>query len=542
MRHTGILDNLSIRQKILIAPALAVVGFCVVFAVTLVLGFRTSNQLRNVRTGYYPSVELSRSLEEYLGAIQRSLQDAVAASNLDGLSEADTLVTTYKKSLSDATDNPLLSVAELQQLQSDMDAYYKTARQTSERMITSAGKEDLSASLIAMRDQYVAIRGKLQANRTRDEAAITDAFDDTRRSQNYAVLFVAVTTLMCLVPMIVLSWRLSGAVTRPVLEAVRVADAMAQGNLAISIEAVPSDETGQMLGALRQMIESLNLLLGQVKRSSLQLDVAARRIGTTAKAQQAGVADVSASTQEIVSAVTEITATGQELTRTMNHVSAKVVSTAALADVGQSSLKSMDDSMSQLVQANELIAGRLAVITEKADTMNGVIVQLANVTDQTNLLSLNAEIEAAKAGEFGRGFAVVAREIRRLADQTAVNTLGIERMVRDMQVAVAEGVHGMSTFSEQVTRGVTAVATTSEQLRLIIDDVHELTPQFAAVRDGMHSQSLGARQISDAMLRLTTVTESTSSSIREFMQATDELRTVVEGLQHEVRRFNTAES
>jgi methyl-accepting chemotaxis protein WspA len=226
----------------------------------------------------------------------------------------------------------------------------------------------------------------------------------------------------------------------------------------------------------------------------------------------------------------------------MTHVSSKVVDAAALADVGQSSLKSMNDSMSQLAQANELIAGRLAVITEKAETMNGVIVQLTNVSDQTNLLSLNAEIEAAKAGEFGRGFAVVAREIRRLADQTAVNTLGIEQMVKEMQAAVAEGVRGMSKFSEQVTRGVDAVAMTSEQLRLIIDHVHELTPQFEAVRQGMQSQSTGARQIRDAMIQLTAVTTSTTSSIQEFMQATQELRTVVEGLQHEVLRFKTADS
>ena len=536
------LEKLSIRQKILIAPALAVVGFCVVLLVTVVLGSMTSSQLRHVQTGYYPSVELSRSLDEQLGAIQRGLQDAVAASNSEGLSEADALLEKFRQSLSEAKANPLLDSRELGQLQADMEDYYGTARRTSEQMITSRGNEDLSASLVAMRDKYVSIRAKLEANKKRDEDAIAAAFDDTRRSQSYAVLVIALITLVCVVPMIVLSWRLTGAVTRPVLEAVRVADAMAQGDLALRIDVASSDETGQMLRALRQMIESLNLLLGQVKRSSLQLDAAAIRISTAAKAQEAGVADVSSATQDIASAVTEISATGQELELTLNHVSAKVVDTAALADIGQSSLKSMDDSMSQLARANELIAGRLAVITEKAETMNGVIVQLTNVSDQTNLLSLNAEIEAAKAGEFGRGFAVVAREIRRLADQTAVNTLGIEQMVKEMQVAVAEGVRGMSKLSEQVTRGVDAVATTSEQLLRIIDQVQQLTPQFEAVRTGMQSQSIGARQIRDAMVQLTTVTTATASSTHEFMQATEELRTVLEGLQHEMRRFRTAES
>lgn len=534
------IEKLSIRRKLLLVPALAVVGFCVVFAVTFGLGLLTSNQLGRVQTGYYPSVELSQGLNESLGEIQRGFQEAVAASDTDRLADVDALFDTFMQSVTEARSNVLLDSRELEQLQSDMDDYYSIARETSEAMIISAGDEDLSASLVAMREKYISIRDKLEANKARDEAAIGQAFDDTRRSQSYALVFIALATLMCVVPMIALSWRLTGAVTRPLLEAVRVADAMAQGDLAVSIDAVPSDETGQMLKALRQMIGSLNLLLGQVKRSSLQLDSAARRISTAAKTQEAGVAEVSSFTLEVASAVRQISATGQELGRTMDHVSAKVADTAALADAGQTSLKSMDDSMGQLVEANELIAQRLAVITEKAETMNSVIVQLTDVANQTNLLSLNAEIEAAKAGEFGKGFAVVAQEIRRLADQTAVGTLGIERTVRDMQVAVEEGVRGMAVFSEQVTRGVNAVATTSEQLRLIIDHVRQLTPQFQTVGEGMQSQVGGARQINDAMVQLTAVTESTSSSIGEFMQATDELRTVVAGLQHEVLRFNTA--
>jgi methyl-accepting chemotaxis protein WspA len=423
-----------------------------------------------------------------------------------------------------------------------MDDYYKTARETSQQMITSAGNEDLSTSLTAMREKYISIRDKLQTNKVRDKEAIVKAFDETRRSQNYALVLVSLATLICLVPMIALSWRLTGAVTRPLLEAVRVADAMAHGDLALSINAAPSDETGQMLRALRQMIENLNMLLSQAKQSSNQLDSAVSLISTTAKVQEAGVADVKTATQQIATAVNQISATGQELERTMNHVSARVAETAALADVGQTNLKKMDNSMSQLAQANEVISRRLAIITEKAETMSGIFAQLTNVTDQANLLSLNAEIEAAKAGQFGLGFTVVAREIRRLADQSAVGTLHIEQMVQEMQVAVTEGARGIADLSEQVMRGVNAVASTSEQLRLIIDRVQHLTPQFEAAREGMQSQSAGARQIHGAMIQLTTVTESTSSSAQELMKATHQLHNAVAGLREEMSHFNTADA
>ena len=217
------IDKLSFRYKMLIVPALAVIGFCVVFLVTVMLGIRSSGKLREVQTGYYPSVEMSQDLNDDLAGIQRGLQDAVAAKNVEALSETDALRDKFIQRLGDGKDNPLLEHAELEQLQSDMNNYYKVARQTTENMITGSGSSDLVASLATMRDKYNAIREKLQANKKRDKDAITKAFDDTRSAQSRALTFIAVTILICLVPMIGLSWRLTRAVTRPLLEAVRVA-------------------------------------------------------------------------------------------------------------------------------------------------------------------------------------------------------------------------------------------------------------------------------------------------------------------------------
>src|ERR1700681_3630636 len=109
------------------------------------------------------------------------------------------------------------------------------------------------------------------------------------------------------------------------------------------------------------------------------------------------------------------------------------------------------------VEASASINERLAVLSDKAGNIGTVVTTITRVADQTNLLSLNAAIEAEKAGEYGRGFAVVATEIRRLADQTAVATYDIEQMVKEMQQAVSAGVMGMDKFSEEVRRGVADV-------------------------------------------------------------------------------------
>ena len=148
-----------------------------------------------------------------------------------------------------------------------------------------------------------------------------------------------------------------------------------------------------------------------------------------------------------------------------------------------------------------------------------VVTTITKVADQTNLLSLNAAIEAEKAGDYGRGFGVVATEIRRLADQTAVATNDIEQMVKEMQSAVAAGVMGMDKFSEEVRQGVQVVQQVSEELSQIIQHVQALAPNFVIVSEGMQSQSLGALQISDALSQLTEVAKQTVESQRQSNSA-----------------------
>jgi len=179
----------------------------------------------------------------------------------------------------------------------------------------------------------------------------------------------------------------------------------------------------------------------------------------------------------------------------------------------------------------------LGVIREKADGINLVVTTITKVADQTNLLSINAAIEAEKAGEYGRGFLVVAREIRRLADQTAVATLDIENMVRTMQDAVSAGVMQMDKFSEEVPIGVGRIAELSAQMGQIIEEVHTLSDRFRLVNEGVRNQAVGADQINEAMTQVTTVTQQTRVSIDEFKQSTGHLRSSVESINQEVSQF-----
>ena len=195
----------------------------------------------------------------------------------------------------------------------------------------------------------------------------------------------------------------------------------------------------------------------------------ATEIAATSRQQEQTVYDYGASTNEAAAAVKEISATSQELLRTMNEVNQVAApDRRRWPPTGQESLAGMDRTMRQLAESTGSIGSKLSVISERAANINLVVTTITKVADQTNLLSINAAIEAEKAGEYGLGFLVVAREIRRLADQTAVATLDIERMVKEMQYSVSAGVMEMDKFSEQVRQGVGEVGHIGGQLGQII--------------------------------------------------------------------------
>ena len=162
---------------------------------------------------------------------------------------------------------------------------------------------------------------------------------------------------------------------------------------------------------------------------------------------------------------------------------------------------------------------------------------MAKVADQTNLLSLNAAIEAEKAGEYGRGFAVVATEIQRLADQTAVAAEDIEQMVREMQGAVTAGVMGMDKFAEEVRHGVSDVQHVGGQLDLVLQQVQGITPQIESVNTTLRAQTESARQISEAATKFGDFSRSTTDAQRRAWGAVEEFETTARRMQARSARF-----
>jgi methyl-accepting chemotaxis protein WspA len=292
---------------------------------------------------------------------------------------------------------------------------------------------------------------------------------------------------------------------------------------------------------MSSMDRNLNSLVGSVKQASIHLNSTATEIAATSKQQEASAATFGAASSQIAAAVKEISATSQDLGRTMESVTRMAAETADLAGAGRSGLQGMESVMRDLDRATVAVAERLGAINERSQKITSVITTITKVADQTNILSINAAIEAEKAGEYGAGFLVIAREIRRLADQTASATLDIEQIVQQMQAAVSAGVMEMDRFADQVRRGVRDVASAGTQLTEIIDRVNRSTESFTQVNESMQAQSEGARQISDAMSSLVANANQTMQSVREFGKAAADLQSAIGLLRQAVSQFRLKE-
>ncbi len=311
----------------------------------------------------------------------------------------------------------------------------------------------------------------------------------------------------------------------------------AAGDLTAQLDFVGDEAIDQLAQGIQVMLDRLNELVDKIQDAGSKVTASAEIMASIGKEHEATVTEQAASTNEVMATVSMIDATTQELVETMDEVSAVADSTAHSASDSLNALEVMAATMQQMSDATEAIYSKLSVLNEKASNISNVVTTINRVADQTNLLSLNAAIEAEKAGEFGRGFAVVATEIRRLADQTAVATWDIEQMVKEMQSSVSTGVMAMEKFSEEVEQGVGDVNKISKDLANIILQVQALSPKFEAVSNGMKSQSRAASQINESMVQLNEIAHETASSLHDSNKSVKELTQAATALQDSVSRF-----
>ncbi|HWW05107.1 methyl-accepting chemotaxis protein [Collimonas sp.] len=533
----------TIRQRMLVSfgVILALMGFMA--GVTYWKLAAIQHETTSFQTDSMPGLELSTGIrstwfQSYLLALQVIAVDngGERKHDLETLradsEKMDKLIADYDKTIFEAEDRSHFNA-------------FKAARLQYDRIMAEVLKLDEAQKSAQARSLLME---QLQPAWQQGRAAATQLRDFNQQAEVHSVekieaaVLVAKSTLLAalviaLVAAVICGFFLLRAITRPMADLIAALEVMRSGDLSQRLNLNRHDEFQALEAGLNRMSDELTGLVGQAQKSAVQVTTSVVEIAATAKQQQATANETAATTTEIGATSREIYSTSRELVSTMNEVSSGAEEAARLVGTGQAGLTLMEDTMHHVMDAAGSVNAKLAILNEKASNINQVVTTITKVAGQTNLLSLNAAIEAEKAGEYGRGFSVVAIEIRRLADQTAVATYDIEQMVKEIQSAVSAGVMGMDKFSEEVRRGIADVQNVGTQLSQIIHQVQALTPRFQSVNQGVQAQAIGAEQISQALGQLSEAAQQSVESLRQSSQAIDELTLTANGLRNGVSRF-----
>ncbi|MGQ7858624.1 methyl-accepting chemotaxis protein [Pseudomonas sp. CBS] len=538
------MKNWTLRQRIL-------ASFAVIIAIMLLMVVVSYSRLLKIEAGeesvrddavpgvYLSSMIRSAWVDSYLDTLDiiglrkdKTLTEADKADYKSFEARIITQMANYKATINGADDQ-----AEFDKFEALHQAYNKALATVTDNLqrndVAAARKvfdEELTPTWTAGRKKLNDIITENKNVADRATNAIDDAVSAAKISMGVSLILAILAAGLC-------GLLLMRAIMAPMKRIVDILEVMRTGDLSKRLNLERKDEFGAVETGFNDMMTELTALVSQAQRSSVQVTTSVTEIAATSKQQQATATETAATTTEIGATSREIAATSKDLVRTMTEVSTAADQASVAAGSGQQGLARMEETMHSVMGAADLVNAKLAILNEKAGNINQVVVTIVKVADQTNLLSLNAAIEAEKAGEYGRGFAVVATEVRRLADQTAVATYDIEQMVREIQSAVSAGVMGMDKFSEEVRRGMFEVQQVGEQLSQIIHQVQALAPRVLMVNEGMQAQATGAEQINHALVQLGDASSQTVESLRQASFAIDELSQVAVGLRSGVSRF-----
>ena len=406
-----------------------------------------------------------------------------------------------------------------------------------EDKVLALAATDLAAARSEYTEKYLPARRR-QEQLLNDFASLAARLGPAELDWHPIVFWAAVAAVVLVAVGAFLSRRTEVAFANSLQALWQGVDRLRSGVLGEPIQLPERNECTVLAESLNRLGTEMAELAAQLRQSGGDVLTVNGTLGAALGASKQGMAEMESLAAGLGASARRVLNTSAELSRTIHSVSIVADQTAMLTDSSRIGLTRMGQTMQAIHHAADGINAKLGILNEKAANINQVITTMAKVADQTNLLSLNAAIEAEKAGEYGRGFAVVATEIQRLADQTAVAAEDIEQMVREMQAAVTSGVMGMDKFADEVRQGVGDVQQVSGQLDRVLQHVQAITPQIESVNTTMRAQTEGARQISESATKFGDFSRATTDAQRQAWTAVDDFESAARRMQERTARFN----
>jgi methyl-accepting chemotaxis protein len=541
--------NLKLSRKLLIAPAVVVL-FLIAFGLVSFNGLVSEKDaLNDIFNNRFKTFEKVAGINEDIsiahGAIYKLITWARAnydGSKLDALGKAevkridDAIATLAHFTDSTASEEMRNRYAKAVQLAGD---YRKAAF-----MVVDFATIDLNVATISMstaEEKYSSLSAALHTIRDQELKESEQSYEMAAAGFSRVMTLFVIIFGSAIGLSIVVSVYINKLILAPVAETTEAINVVSTGNLTKDVPVRTSDEIGEMSSAFNRMLASLRELIGEVTASSSAQASAASQISSSTEQMAAGAQEQTSQASEVASAVEEMSKTIVENSQNASATASTARQAREAAEDGGRVVFETINGMKNIAGVVKRSAATVAELGKSSDQIGAIIGVIDDIADQTNLLALNAAIEAARAGEQGRGFAVVADEVRKLAERTTKATKEIADMIKKIQTDTRGAVSSMDEGTRQVDKGIELAEKAGKALTNIVAISQSVTDKVTQIAAASEQQSSASEQISKNVEAISAVTNESAMGVQQIARAAEDLNRLTENLQHILGRFTLAD-
>ncbi|ELQ13933.1 methyl-accepting chemotaxis protein [Pseudomonas syringae] len=384
-----------------------------------------------------------------------------------------------------------------------------------------------------------AYQEKLTRLREQNATEAVSSGKDATEVYNHSVNVLMIVLIAAFLLTVVLAIALTRSIVDPISVSLKLAEDIAAGDLTRQLSVAGSDEASRLMTALNTMSGNLRTTIHEISGASAQLSTAAVEMTSITESADRTLQQQNSEIEQAATAVNEMSAAVEEVARNATSTSQAAQQSSLSADLGNQRVNETLTAMQNLTGLVEGSSAQVTALAGQAQDISKVLGVIRGIAEQTNLLALNAAIEAARAGEQGRGFAVVADEVRALAHRTQTSTQEVEQMISAIQAGSSATVESMQKSTEEVHSTRKTAEDAGESLRQITNSVLEINNRNLQIAAASEQQAHVARDVDRSLVSIRDLAVQSSEGTRQTLIASTELSQLAVNLNDLVLRFKT---